>query len=479
LPAVILEEKRSSDRPEPALTYALILKLYVPLALSWVFMALEGPSVTAIIGRLPHRELNSAAMLVLFSIAMWVESPVIDLLSTATTLAKNRQHYAQLSRYVWYLIAWVTVAHAVVVFTPVYNLLALRVLSLPPNVAAQARLGLALMVPWSGFIGWRRYLQGILIRFHQTRLISIGTFTRVTTISIVGWSLFAFSKMPSIVIAGTALTTAVAMESIFIHFASRATVRREFSTETPPDAADDMGYAPSGIAETALTSAAIPDAVPKNDGYLTFRKLLSFHMPLAATTVVALIGGPLISAALSNSKEPVLSLASWQVVSTLVWLCRTIEFALPEVIITLYKDAKSAAMLRQFSIRVGLTISGAMLLMAVTGGDRLFFGKILGESDATVAMAHLAFCCTITLPLIGCQQNYIKGMLTAHHLTTARFMSSLVSFTTLIAMLIIGVKLGWTGVVNAAVALNVAILGEVLVLFTFWRRGVKRLGIQL
>jgi hypothetical protein len=61
--------------------------------------------------------------------------------------------------------------------------------------------------------------------------------------------------------------------------------------------------------------------------------------------------------------------------------------------------------------------------------------------------------------------------LTAHHLTTARFMSSLVSFSTLLLMLVGSVALGFSGVVGAAVSLNVALLSEVLVLLRFGGAG--------
>ena len=478
MPAVSIPLE-ASQTVRPDLTTKLILRLYVPLALSWVFMALESPSITAIIGRMPDKVLNSAALLVMMSMSLWIESPVIDLLSTATTLAKDQQRNIELRRYVILLIAWVTFAHALFVLTPIYYFVTLRMLSLPREVAEHARVGLYLMIPWSGFIGWRRYLQGILIRFHRTRLISVGTFVRICTISTVGWSLFFFSHLPPMVIAASALVSSVGAESIFIHFASKGTLLREFGEAVPADSVtDDDGFAPSEIVDSAILDTSIPDVAPAN-GPITMRKLMAFHLPLTATTMVALVGTPMISAALAQSSDPKLSLASWQVVVTLVWLCRTIEFALPEVIITLYKDAQSAAKLRFFSISVGLIIAGAMALAAFSGADRLFFSKVLGEDPPTVAMAHLAFLCAITLPLIGSQQNYIKGMLTAHHLTTARFMSSLVSFLTLMSMLILCVRLGLPGVVNAGISLNVALLCEVLVLFTFWRRGVKRLGIRL
>ncbi len=88
------------------------MRFYSPLAISWLFMGLEGPICEGVINRLRQPEINAAAWPILMAIAIWIESPVIDLLSTSTTLAKDHQRYELISRFVWYLMAWVTVAHA-------------------------------------------------------------------------------------------------------------------------------------------------------------------------------------------------------------------------------------------------------------------------------------------------------------------------------------------------------------------------------
>lgn len=471
--AVKEQEAHAIERPE--LTHGQILRLYIPLALSWVFMALEGPTNTAIVGRLPLPDLNTASLQVLLGISLWIESPVIDLLSTSTTLAKNRQHYGQIRRFTFALMAWVTFAHALFVLTPLYGFVTLRVLNLVPAVVYNAHVALIIMIPWSACIGWRRHLQGILIRYHRTRLISAGTLIRISTMTCVGWGTFFFSHLPGIQIAAIALISAVAAEALCIHIFSRGVVRREFGGAKPRDkATETVGFAPSEVAESAVVDGDGVVGIPPKEKFLSTRTLLAFHLPLTATTMVALIGNPLISSELSRSASPVLSMAGWQVAGTFIWLCRTVEFALPEVIITLYKDQKTARKLHQFATRVGMAIATWMSLFAITGLDKTFFMKVLGERADTASVAHLAFCCAITLPLIGAQQNYVKGLLTAHHLTTARFMSSIVSFTTLVVMLIVGVLLRWPGVVTAAVALNISLIFETLVLWSFLRKGLTK-----
>jgi progressive ankylosis protein len=436
--------------PEPRthtdLSYGQILRFYLPLALSWLFMALESPISTSVISRRPDPVTNTAGFLVLMGLAMWIESPVIDLLSTSTTLAKNRQSYAALSRFVWMLMAWVTGLHALIVFTPLYDWITLTILRTPTEVAASARVGMMIMVPWSAFIGWRRYLQGILIRYGQTRLIGMGTAIRVVTMGLTALVLFYVSEWPGTVIAAIGLVVAVVAEAGFIHWAARETIAKHLSH------ADDD-----------------PAAEP-----LTLRKLLAFHLPLSATTVVTLSATPVIAAGLARTHDAVLSMAAYQVLSTLLWLHRTVTFALPEAVITLYRDKESAAVLRRFCLGVGAWASGILLLLSVTGGDMIFFERILHAPPEVSRLAHIGFLAGGLTPLIGAAQAYIRGILTAHHLTVSRLVAVLVSMGCMVAALNLGVALQWSGVLVAAFALTAALLAELGVLYhSFLRNSIS------
>ena len=65
----------------------------------WLMMAIEQPAITAVIARLPEPELNLAAFGVTFSLALIVESPIIQLLTAGTALPKGKQSYERLLRF--------------------------------------------------------------------------------------------------------------------------------------------------------------------------------------------------------------------------------------------------------------------------------------------------------------------------------------------------------------------------------------------
>jgi progressive ankylosis protein len=440
LSAIQVEETVHAPDP-PLLTNRHILRFYSPLAISWIFMAIEAPISISVISRLPDAKVNTAAFLILMSLAIWIESPVIDLLSTSTTLAKSRRSYTVLSRFVWWLIAWVTLVHGLIAFTPLYGVVTEGILGVPPEVSQAARPGMMILLLWSAFIGWRRYLQGILIRFGQTRLVGLGTGVRVSTMALSSVALFYGTRLSSITIAAIALMLSVAAEAMFAHWASRRVISKNLT------------------------------AAPEEGPELSIPKLAKFHLPLTATTMVMLMGGPVVSAALARTPDAVLSLAAWQVGATLLFLMRTIVFALPEVVITLYRDAATARTLSRFCAGVGLGASAVVLLLSLTGADTAFFLGVLKTKPEVATVAHVAFLAGCLTPFVGALQSYVRGMLTAHHLTASRLLAVLVSMAVLIAGLWIGIELKGTGVVVAGVALTVALFAELGILAWFWRRG--------
>lgn len=403
-------------------------------------MALEGPISVGVISRLPHPEVNTAAFLAIMSLAIWIESPVIDLLATATTLGKDAQSYRALQRFVLYVNLWVTAAHALIVLTPLYWVVAYKVMALEPAVAEAARMGLALMVPWSALIGWRRYRQGLLIRNGQTRVIGVGTSLRVTVIAIAAIGFATLSHWPSTVVISAALMCSVTAEATFIHFVSEPIIR-----------------------EKVLTAPA--EAIA-----LGGRRLAAFHFPLTATTMVKLLTNLVIGAGLARTLNGTQAMAAYQIAGASAFMFRAFGFCLPEVVVALYRDEASRLALKRFCLTVGLTMTMAMLFLSVTGIDALLFKHVLGADANLLPVARAMFVAVALAPLLDSVQAYIRGVLTAHHLTMSRMAAVVVSTVVLIGVVQLAVQLKWPGPTLAGSALTASLLAEYGVLVISWAK---------
>ncbi|MFN7172927.1 MAG: hypothetical protein ACK4P3_09125, partial [Fimbriimonadaceae bacterium] len=111
----------STPPKDSPLSYRKILFFYYPLALSWLLMAVEAPLSVRIIAGAADFEVNVAAFGLIMGLSIWIESPVIDLLATSTTLAKCRQAFLQLRKFTLIMMAVVTIGHAAVALSPAYD----------------------------------------------------------------------------------------------------------------------------------------------------------------------------------------------------------------------------------------------------------------------------------------------------------------------------------------------------------------------
>lgn len=405
-------------------------------------MSLESPIVAVFLALLPNSEVNFAAIGVMFVIAFWIESPVIGLLSTATALAVNRQHYLMLRAYVIGIIIAVTLVAALVALTPIYDLIVRVLLGVPAEVADAARPALIIMIPWSGFIGWRRYTQGILIRNGRTFTVGLGTVIRVISVAGIGMALFALGTLPGAWVAAGAILGSVTLESIFTHVLARDVIRKEFSEDKKEDA-----HAP-----------------------LTLRELNRYHLPLTMSTMLWLLGRPIITWGLARTPNPTLSLAAWEPGGNTMFIFRAPGMALPEVVIALQQTKETARALMSFCARVGFVCSALVAVFSFTPIAYTFFHHILHIEHSISSLAVEAMKWSILIPLIGGCQSYYRGMLAKYRQTKAMTLSMAIYVIATFASVRFVVSGGAIDVRTAAVCLTIAMMVELVVLWWLWSR---------
>lgn len=421
------------------LTNKRLLSFYAPLALSWLCMAAEAPICLAVISRSASGDVKAAAFHVVMAIAIFIEAPVIDLLSTSTTLCRTRSNFEVLRKFVLWLILWVTVLHALVVFTPLYGMLTLGLLHLKPEVADAAHLPLQILALWSAAIGWRRWLQGILIRAGETKAISFGTLLRVLTIGIFAFGLHFGLKVDGLVAAGIGLMASVTVESAFVHWVSRKIIH-----------------------EGVLS-------VQEGD-HLSFGDLARFHFPLTASTSVTLMTGPLLAWALAASPNPIQNAAAFSLASSLIWLFRTATFALPEVVIALSSEAASRPILLKFCLQVGGVLTFIMASFWAFGLDSAWISGVLGAKPELIPLAKMAFLLSLAFPILGAAASALRGFLTAARETKSRLWAIGAYISTMAMVIIVGVSSGQPGIITVCLALLAAQAAELISLAMSWRR---------
>lgn len=426
----------SAARPaKPALSQKRILFLWLPLAASWLLMALEMPYISAALARLSEAERMIAAFGLAASLSMTIESPVVSLLSTSTALARSRQNYLLLRGFTIHLMIGTTIVQFLLGWTPLYDLVVKQILGVPASLHAPVQLGLQLMLPWSAAIAWRRFRQGILIRYGQSGQVGRGTILRLLG-SAGSATILALLGASGIVVGTLALSVGVMVEAIYTQWASAPLVRERFGEGIKSSQAD-LGY----------------------------MELVNFHWPLAASNLLYLFTQPMIAAALARGLQADLDLAAWPVVSGLLFISRAPEMALPEVTIAVSEEEGSQAQIRRFSLAVGLIFTVFLLLLSVTPLSEVYFGTLIGLSGRLGEIAQHGTQYAILTPLALAFVSVSRGLLTSQRHTQPQAWAMVLELVTLALVLLVGTVLHLPGVAVASFGMSAALIIEAFYLW--------------
>lgn len=365
-----------------------MFRLWLPLALSWGLMGCESPLFTMFVARMAEQRVQLAAWgSVVFPVALVVEGPVIMLLAASTALCGDPDSYRKVRRFMLWSSGLLTALHAAIAFTPLYELVARGLIGAPEEVLEPGRLGLRIMLPWTAAIAYRRFQQGVLIRFERSRLIAWGTLVRIATLVsflAVGRAL-AFA--PGVAVGSLAVAAGVTAEAVFAGVCVRPVLRWGLPAAPPP-------------------------ATP-----LTRGSFLRFYLPLAMTPLLTLLIQPAGSAAMSRMPEALPSLAVWSSVHGLVFLLRSTGFAYNEVVVALLGRPGAAAVLRRFALLLAGATAGLLALLALTPLGEALFRGVYGLRPELATLAAAAILIAVPMPAYQALQSWFQGVLVHHRRT--------------------------------------------------------------
>lgn len=417
------------------LTQRYIFWFWVPMFASWLLMTAEGPLISAFTNRLPNEVIMLAAQGIVISLAVTIESPIINLLATSTALVKDRASYLLIRRFTIHWMVGLTIISILLAFTPLFDLVVITMLGTPLEVAEWVKPGLQIMVFWSAAIAWRRFLQGILIHFGHTRQMAWGTGIRLVTSAIVVVSLFLWGPWAAVINAGWTWMAGVVAEAIYITVVTRPLIAKKF-------------YEGSPIAEETLT----------------YKELFWFHLPLAATSLLILLAQPMVTFSLNRLPDPTLSLAAWPVLFQIMLISRAAAFALPEAVIALSDGLRTFPSLRRFSLLMAgvLTMWMAALLFTPLADFYVFVVQDMTAATGNLIVGVLPL--FLLFPAMTAVTSWLRGLLIKNKTTTAVNWGMGINLATTAVILALGLALKGDGLTTAAIALNVAILFELIYL---------------
>ncbi len=407
-----------------------IALFWAPLAATWVMMATEGPLIAAVIARMPDPTFNLAAHGVTFALAILIEAPVIMLMSAATALVRDRTSFLKLRNFAFALNFLSTAGLLVLLIPSVFNWVTGSLIGLPAEVSSLTYGALWFMLPWPGAIGYRRFLQGVLIRAGKTRLVAWGTVIRLIAMALASLCGFLWLDIPGSWIGAMALGIGVSVEAVAARFMAAPTVRGLL------DRKGDL------------------EATGRE---ISYRDIASFYLPLALTSLIGLTVQPLLTVFMGRSVAPLESLAVFPVVHSLSFFFRSMGLAFQDVAIALMGERlENFRELRRFALTLGGATSLGIALVGFTPLSHVWFVRISGLTPELTAFALIPTRLLVPLPFLSVILSLQRAILVqgrrTKHITVA-------SAVELAAVALVFVSLGWGLNLVGATAAFAAFLG--------------------
>lgn len=427
-----------------------ILQFWWPLAVTWLMMSLEGPFIAAVIARLPEPKFNLAAYGVAFAFAMLLESPIILIMSASTALVHDRLSLHKLRVFTYALNGGITLAMALIVFTPLFGALAEGLIGLPPEVARLTHRAAILLLPWPAAIGYRRFYQGILIRSGLTRLVAYGTVVRLLSMGSAALAGALWGGTDGALVGAAALSAGVVMEALASRAMSLHAVRRLEGTES-------------------MCGSASPE---ENSEAMTYGFIWRFYYPLALTSVMTLGVNPVVTFFVGQSRLAIESLAVMPVVSSLVFLFGSIGFAFQEVGIALLgRTREGYSALRRFALVLAVCGAGGLTLVAFTPALNLWLEAVSGLPPDLARVASLPIRLLSFMPALTVIISFQRAMRVAAKDTPPITWATVMEVAGIVAGLWLGIRgFHWVGATAAAAALLLGRASGILCLRAWKRR---------
>lgn len=390
-------------------TLGKIYRTWWPLAASWVLMAFELPSISAVMARLADPQIHLAAWGgVVFPVALIVEAPVIMLLAASTALSREHGTFRRVRGYMMWAGAILTGLHVLIAFTPLFDLVVVKLMRPPAEIVEAARLGLRLMTPWTWSIGYRRFNQGVLIRFGHPEAVTVGTVIRLSAdVAILGTGL-VLRNVPGVVVAGCAVSAGVISEAVYSGLRLRPVLR------------DEMPRAESGRP-------------------IDLRSFLSFYAPLAMTSLMMMLTLPLGSAAASRMPRPLDSLAAWPALAGIVFIFRSLGMAYNEVVVARLEQPGAYRNLLRFTVLLASGVTGALALIGATPLAGLWFAGISGLPPGLASLGRSALWASLPVPGLTVLQSWFQGALV--HARRTRAVTEAIGLNLIVLLILFPVAL--------------------------------------
>jgi len=391
-----------------------LFRTWWPIAISWVLLAFEPLFFSSVISRFPNAEVNLAAYgNISWQIPILLQSPIMLLQAASAALCVDTETYRKLRKFADYMAIGLTLLHVLIAFTPLYYFIVRTILKAPEEVIAAARPGLILMLPWAGSIAFRRFRQGILVRFGHTKRMSFGTILRLIADLILVGVLTQVRGISGLVVATAAQGAAVFLEGAYIGIVAQPVIKKELKPN-------------------------------QGEKIIAWKSFARYYTPFMLNSIIFILYNPMNSAAMGRLPFALASLATWPVVNGFAHMINNLGQACREVTLTYFRHEGVYPLVRKFCVIVGLISVGIVLLFAVTPLFDWYLRVVVSLPEHLIEYAKNTLNILIPMGIIFSLSNMYTGVVSYNKKTISLLTSTIAQLSIVFIGLVISIAI-WDG----------------------------------
>ncbi len=357
---------------EKTITTREIAFFFFPLVLNVQLMSISHTVINGALARLDDYITALAGMSVALVVHLFVASPSYQNHTITIAMVRGRKSLIGVLIFIGLVATYVAVMLTLIAFTPLGDLLLIKILGTPAAAAEEAKRALYILALLPFFTGIRGFCQGLIIRARKTSLVSFATGVRVAALFgflSVGYKFFSGAQLGAF-----ALVSCVITETLVICWLAWKT------------------HQPFNHEEKEKTTAEI----------------LRYSFPLAYSSCLQQTIPLIISAIIGRLHDGAMALAAFGVIRGFLFLLAGPMRNLQQVYLTLVKTVADNHTLLRFSVSISIAL-GALVLLTAWPLNNFILGQLLGVEDDLRQYLQFPLAACSIFPFFYGLTNLLRG----------------------------------------------------------------------
>lgn len=377
---------------------AVLLKFYLPLAAASILMMVTHSVVSGAVARTLYPTIALAAYSASYSVGQVFQSPCYGLNRMCLKFTDGKRSHKKVAQVTLMILAVIVLLLAAVSWTPLAQIIFQDVLGVSEEVCRMAVPSLRVFIFWPISVSLRSIFQAPIVISKQTIWLTTNMIARVVVMFLAAAILPVI--WPVGPVGATILMLGLCTEAFMTFIASKKGI--------PPLEEEGPG-----------------ELIPSTS------QILKFALPLVIASPIQNIGRPIITAALSRTVTPEVTLAGYQVALSFSFIFASITYNIYQMVIIFVKDRQSFKQIKRFSAALGVIAMIGLWICSIPQVGSWIFGSIIKTPPEIIPEALRTLAFVAIMPFMTAFAEFYGGILMMNQhtigVTAAKFSNMLVS----------------------------------------------------